>query len=238
MKILHLYHDLLNLYGEYANVSVLQRYLTQEGLDAAVTKASLYDEIDFSAFDFIYIGSGTERKQLLALDDLQKRADPLRKAYENGAVILATGNAFELFGKTLTSPDGVRHDCLGWFDYTTVVTDQKRTLADQICTFQDGRKAVGFINKASEIFDVTSPLFTVDFGEGNHAGDRTEGFMAERFFGTHLTGPCLVKNPFLALFFVQLLCEKAGTAYKPLALPNETKAYQITLDALSARFSK
>ena len=27
MKILHLYHDIMNLYGEYANVSALKRML-------------------------------------------------------------------------------------------------------------------------------------------------------------------------------------------------------------------
>ena len=27
MKILHLYHDIMNLYGEYANVSALERML-------------------------------------------------------------------------------------------------------------------------------------------------------------------------------------------------------------------
>lgn len=237
MKILHLYYDLLNLYGEYANVAALERCLKKEGIDVEVVRASLHDDIDFASFDFIFMASGTERKQLLALEDIQKREPSLRKSRENGAVILATGNSFELFGKSLTSPDGTEHKCLDWFDFTTKVED-KRYLADQICTFSDGQKAVGFINKSSEIFGVTSPLFTVDFGESNHAGDKEEGIRDGNFFGTHLTGPCLVKNPFLMVFFVKLLCEKAGVEYKALDLPYETKAYQVTLDALTERFTK
>ena len=236
MKILHLYDDLLNLYGEYANVKALARCLEKEGAAVEVVRASLYDAVDFAGLDFIYMGSGTERKQLLALEDLQKRAPALRKAWENGTVILATGNAFELFGKSLTSPDGKAHPGLGWFAFTTKVED-KRFLADQICTFGNGEKAVGFINKSSEIFGVKSPLFTVDYGIGNHEGDKEEGILEKNFFGTHLTGPCLVKNPFLMSFFVKMLCEKAGISFKPLDLPYETKAYQVTLNALTERFS-
>lgn len=32
MKILHLYHDIMNLYGEYANVSALERMLEKSGV--------------------------------------------------------------------------------------------------------------------------------------------------------------------------------------------------------------
>ena len=47
MKILHLYYDLMNLYGEYANVSALERYLRQQDIEAVTDKKSLYDDIDF-----------------------------------------------------------------------------------------------------------------------------------------------------------------------------------------------
>ena len=33
MKILHLYHDIMNLYGEYANVSALERMLEKNVYD-------------------------------------------------------------------------------------------------------------------------------------------------------------------------------------------------------------
>ena len=34
IKILHLYYDLLNLYGEYGNVSALERYLENQLRDS------------------------------------------------------------------------------------------------------------------------------------------------------------------------------------------------------------
>ena len=60
MKILHLYHDLMNLYGDYANVSALCRMLELNNIEFSLDKKSLGDEVDFSEYDFIYIGSGSE----------------------------------------------------------------------------------------------------------------------------------------------------------------------------------
>lgn len=238
MKILHLYYDLMNLYGEYANVSALERYLKQQGIAVETDKKSLYDDIDFSKYGFIYIGSGTEKKQLIALSNIMQRKDAIRAAYESGAVILATGNAFELFGKKIISPDGKESEALGFFDFFTKVSQNERTLTDQVCTCPSGEKAVGFINKASEIFGIKSPMFTVLFGEGNNKEEKTEGICENNFFGTHLTGPCLVKNPHIAEYFVKLICEKEGTEYKGIECEYEKKAYEITLSELLGRFGK
>lgn len=232
MKILHLYYDLMNLYGEYANVSALERYLKQQDIDVVTDKKSLYDDIDFSEYAFIYIGSGTEAKQLIALDDIRRHSDGLRNAYENGAVILATGNAFELFGNKIVSPDKTEHEALGFFDFYTEVTDKQRVLTDQVCICPAGDKAVGFINKASQIYGVKTPMFTVTRGEGNNKDEKTEGIIEGSFYGTHLTGPCLVKNPLMAEHFVRLLCEKEGKEFRGLSCEYEMKAYNITLSEL------
>ena len=36
MKILHLYHDIMNLYGDYANVSAMKRVLEKSGEEVTV----------------------------------------------------------------------------------------------------------------------------------------------------------------------------------------------------------
>lgn len=232
MKILHLYHDLMNLYGEYANVSALERYLSQQDIEVTTDRKSLYDEIDFSEYAFIYIGSGTEIKQLIALENIMKRKESLKAAYDNGTVILATGNAFELFGNMIVSPDKTEHEALSFFDFYTKVNDKQRVLLDQVCICPAGDKAVGFINKASQIYGIKNPMFTVTRGEGNNKDEKTEGIIEKTFFGTHLTGPCLVKNPLMAEFFVKLLCEKEGKPFKGLSCEYEMKAYRINLSEL------
>lgn len=238
MKILHLYYDLMNLYGEYANVSALERYLGQQDIEVTTDKKSLYDDIDFSQYSFIYIGSGTELKQLIALEDIMRRKTALKAAYDSGAIILATGNAFELFGNKIVSPNNTEHEALSFFDFDTIVNGSLRTLTDQICMCQAGNKAVGFINKASEIYGIKSPMFKVIWGAGNNKGEDTEGIAEGTFYGTHLTGPCLVKNPLMAEHFVRLLCEKEGKEFKGLSCEYETKSYEITLSELESRFGK
>lgn len=239
IRILHLYYDLMNLYGEYANVSVLERFLLKQGAEVKVDKLSLYDEVDFSEYDFVYIGSATERKQLIALENIMKYKSEIKDAYENGTVFLATGNAFELFGKSITTPTGEKLDCLGLFDFYTVVTDKQRALDDQVC---DGVfseiKAVGFINKASETFGIEKPMFKVTGGIGNNKNEITEGIAVNNFYGTHLTGPLLVKNPYVAEYFVRLLCDKKGIEFIGIDQENEKKAYDITLNALTERFAR
>lgn len=238
VKVLHLYHDLLNLYGEYGNVSALERYLKNQGVEVAVDKLSLYDKVDFAAYDFIYLGSGTEEKQLKALDDLKSNKSDIVSAYENGTVILATGNSFEIFGKSITTPDGKKIDGLGILDIDTSVTDKQRTLTDEVCSAEFiGRECVGFINKASETVSREKPMFTVKLGAGNSKDSKSEGVIKGNFYGTHLTGPCLVKNPHLLEYFVSLLTEKCGFELKPVTLEYETRAYEITLEALKNRMN-
>ena len=47
-KLLHLYDDVMNLYGEYANVAVLARYLRDLGFQVQVETLSLYETKDIS----------------------------------------------------------------------------------------------------------------------------------------------------------------------------------------------
>lgn len=236
MRLLHLYFDLMNLYGEYANISALNRYLTQQGITTETDRLSLYETIDFETYDLIYMGSGTEYAQELALKDLMKQRACLKKAYDDGTVILATGNAFELFGKSITKANGETLDALSFFDFSTKIEDDRRMVTDQLCRFTANNvSAVGFINKSSVITGISEPMFIVEHGTGNQPDDWKEGILSGHFYGTHLTGPCLVKNPFLAEYFVRLLCDKAERPFVGLDAEYENKAYEMTLSELRNR---
>ena len=67
MKILYLYHDLMNLYGESGNIRALERHLTDQGETVTVDRKTLGDELSFDGYDFLYMGAGTERSQKAAL---------------------------------------------------------------------------------------------------------------------------------------------------------------------------
>lgn len=236
-KILHLYYDILNLYGEHGNVLALERYLSYQGGEVRVDRLSIGDTPNFSEYDIIYLGSGTEAAELTVLEDIKRHRAEILNALNENIIILATGNSFELFGREITDAKGTNHSGLSLFDFSVTLTDKSRTLCDQICSSEiSPLPFVGFINKASEIYGIENPIFSVTCGKGNHDDSNMEGIREGSFFGTHLTGPCLVKNPHLAEFFVKMIDEKKDIPFVPFPCEYEKKAYQITLDALNERF--
>lgn len=232
MRILHLFDDIMNLYGEYANVRILERYLADLGYSVHVDTLGLYEEKDIAGYDFYFMGAGTERKQKLALAELQKYAEVLKNEYENGKVMLFTGNSFELLGKRLTDAQGTVYECLQLFDFETVESD-RRIVGDCLgnsSLFDDA--VIGFMNKCSKTTGITSPLFTLQMGFGNEQNKGAEGICTKNFFGTHLTGPILIKNP-------AMLCEIAkrlvGKLDKSVSYPYMQRGYETTVQALKKR---
>lgn len=204
MKILHLFPDLMNLYGDYANVLALERALTQKGEEVEIMRRSIGDSMYFSEFDFIYVGSGTERNQKVALENLRDCGEALKNAAEGGAVILATGNSFEMFGRKITDRDKRVCEGLGLFDFITE-EGAERIVTDSVVEFE-GREIIGFVNKASGIYGIKEPLFTVKQGAGNSPKDASaEGIRVGSFYGTHIIGPLLIRNPSMAEYFAELL---------------------------------
>ena len=82
MKLLHLYYDLMNLYGEYANITVLARHLKDQGLEVTVDRRTLGDCFDCAGYDFIYLGAGMESSQKIALRTFSPHWEELAAAIE------------------------------------------------------------------------------------------------------------------------------------------------------------
>lgn len=233
IKILHIYDDLMNLYGEYANISVLERYLTDLGHSVTVDKLSLYEDRDISGYDFYYMGSGTETKQKLALSQLMKYRDALKAAADEGRVLLFTGNSFELLGASVTDADGKVYDGLHLADFTT--TEGKRRIVGDALAQDGDELLVGFINKCSKTSGIETPLFTMKMGFGNEKDRSAEGFRMKNCFGTHLTGPILVKNPAMLRKIATLL---VGEPSDSVRYESMERAYRTTVEALKQRLAQ
>ena len=238
LNMVHLYPDVMNLYGEYANVAVLSRHL--EALDVTVTvrPVTCEDTPDFTAADFLYMGAGTERGQKYVLEKLLPHAEGLKSAVAAGAVVLFTGNAMETLGATVTDAAGRAWPGLGLAEFATVETD-RRDPGDVIAhSALLDRPAVGFMNKCSVTSGVETPLFDrLELGFGNREEKGAEGYVSGNVLATHLTGPALVKNPHLTGLLIRRIFEAKGWALRSAlpALPHEWEAYAITLRELSAR---
>ena len=227
MKILHWYYDLMNLYGDYGNVVVLKKHLEDQGINTEIDKRSIEDNINLLDYDFIFIGSGTEKRLEIVRNDILKYQSQIKEYIDNNKVLLATGNALELFGKTINHQEG-----LGIIDINTTFTDQRFT-GDVIVNNKDFGECVGFINKCSVIDGGQDhKLFDYIFKDNNLNDNDYEGFRFNNLFGSHLLGPILVKNPNFMKYIIELLIDKD---YKEISYPFEKDSYEVTLNALKGR---
>ena len=238
LNIVHLYPDVMDLYGEYANLTVLRRHLEALGVTVTVKAVTCEDAPDFTGADFIYMGAGAERGQKYALEKLLPHVDGLKAAVGAGAVLLFTGNAMETLGASVTDAGGRVWPALGLAEFATVETD-RRDPGDVIAhTSLLDRPAVGFMNKCSVTSGVGTPLFErLALGFGNEADKGAEGYVSGNVLATHLTGPVLVKNPDLTDLLIRRLFEVKGWELPQTmpVLPYEREAYEVTLAELSAR---
>ena len=236
MKILHLYHDIMNLYGDYANIVAMQKLTEHNGVDVTVDKRTIGDKVCLSDYDFIYIGSGTERNLKVVLDDFGRFEKELAACIGSGKVILLTGNAFEMLGRSITDCEGKEFEGLGLFDFTVTEQNRSRLVGDAVfdAAFLDS-PLVGFINKCSEIRGIREPMFTVRMGLGNAADESGEGVRLNNLFCTHLTGPVLVKNPHFLKYLGGLICSRP---LDDACLSYEQKGYAVTLRELNKRIEQ
>ncbi len=234
MKILHLFDDLMNLYGEYANVLVLERALSELGIDTEIHTLRLGEKKDISGYDLYYMGAGTERKQKLALAELKPYTDVLKQAKAEGRVILFTGNAFTLLGESIVDAKGQTYEALGLLPFQST-EGSRRILGDCYgsCSLVQ-ESIVGFMNKCSKITGISTPLFQLQMGFGNDKDNGPEGIVDGNCFGTHLAGPILTKNPALLKLIMERL---PGSPVPSMDSPYMQQAYETTAKALKERLS-
>ena len=227
MKILHLYPNLMNLYGDYGNISILVKHLKDQGVHVQLDTKEIEDLINFEKYDLIYMGSGTEKNQLIALNDLMKYQYQINKYINNDKIMLLTGNAMELLGKSINDTPA-----LEILDFTVEVTD-KRYTGDVILHNDEIGDVVGFINKSSIINGGEEyRLFDYVFKDNNLIDNSYEGYRYHNVFGSHVIGPMLVKNPNYLEYLIRLIVKDN---FKKIAYPYEDAAYTKTLSELKKR---
>ena len=227
IRILHLYPELMNLYGDYVNLTIIANRIKKHGIEVRIDKREIQDPIIFEDYDFVYMGSGTEKNQLVALNDLRKYELYLKEYINDNNVVLFTGNAMELLGNSIDD-----ELALGIVDFNTRITD-KRYTGDVIVYNETLKETVGFINKSSLIEGGEKfKLFDYVFKDNNLSDNSYEGYRYKNLFGTHIIGPVLVKNPYFADEILKLLLKDQ---YVDNADKYEMAAYETTLRELRKR---
>ena len=190
ITIAHLYPYELALYGENGNIKALTYYLDKENIKYKVVLIDKEDKLEFSKYDFIYIGSGRKKY----LEDVKKRLLPykeeLENYIENDKILLATGNAISIF--TFLNKYDVEY-C------------EKREVHDVDATTSLCKGNMkGFQNTEYLISTTKDILFNINEGVGN-AKTLMEGFKYKNFYATSIIGPILARNDNLCNYFINLL---------------------------------
>lgn len=233
VRILDIYPELMNLYGERGNMLMLKKRLEETGTEVIYEAKSTDDEIDFSIYDMAYMGCGTESSSLKALECLSKYKKQINEFIETDKIFILTGNALELFGKSITDDNGTV-DGLGIFTYGVQRNNKLRYHEDAIYTCNlINEKIIGYVNKCSHVSGVTSPLFNVEMGLGNDSTASTEGYNYKNVYATELIGPILVRNPYFLQYIIKKLYNMKGEELKKLPdMSVQIKAYGKALAEL------
>ena len=238
IKTIHLYPDLMSLYGRHANAAARRRAPDALGDTVTVETVLPGREADLSGADFLYMGAGTEHAQKAALADFARYGDAVKALAEDGVSMLFAGTAMELLGRTITDGDGEVYDGIGLADFTSV--QGKKRYVEDVYGHTDlyPEAVVGFINKCADISGVETPLLTaVALGYGNDGPKTPEGFRYRNVLASELTGPILVKNPRLLDKAAEAIHARRG---EPLTgpVPHDAwteQGYAITAEQLSLR---
>ena len=219
-----LYPEYNNLYGDRGNAEYLKKKLTLAGYDVEVFETTIFDEPKFISknVDILIIGPCQEKHQLIEIETLKKYRGQIENRIENGGVILATGNAFEIFGDYIEDTKGEKHDCLNFFPYYAKQFSRLRYNDCSVGEF-DGMQITGFKNLLSHSYgENPCPFLTMKRGAGMNKETEIEGVHKNNLFATYHTGPILPLNPQFADYLIKLV----DNEYVGVELKYETKAYE------------
>lgn len=203
INILCLYYDLMNLYGDTGNLKIIEHHLDKLKIDYTTDYLSIDDEINFSKYDLVLIGSGTEDNRFICLNHLLKYKKDIEKAISNNKFFLITGNALAMFGKKIYDTKA-----LEIFDLSVSKANARNS------------KEVVIPCETSSIYGMIN-TFDVITNNDNYLFDET-GILKNNFYGTYVIGPVLGRNPSFLKDFLEKLLDKTNIN---IDLSLESKAY-------------
>ena len=190
LKIVHLFPNELNLYGENGNIKALTFLLNESNIAYELININLEDKINFNEYDFIYIGSGRDIYLEKAKKVLSKYREEILSYLRQDKIFLVTGNALSIF------------DFLNLYEFTKLDNYQvgNTISTTSLCN----GKIKGFQNTNYLIKSTDNLIFNLEKGMGNN-NTMLEGYKYHNFYVTSQIGPILALNDNLNKYFVELL---------------------------------
>ncbi|MDR1196918.1 MAG: glutamine amidotransferase [Candidatus Nomurabacteria bacterium] len=238
LKIMCLYPNEMNIYGDHGNLLALQKRAEWHGFDTEYIQHEPNKKFDTSA-DIIIGGGGQDSGQDKIQADLLKNGAALHKLAAAGTPMLMICGLYQLFGHYFETHAGHHIDGIGIFDAWTkagptrligniiieaVIASESEAIPNKIEIIgYENHSGLTYLNKAQKAFG------KVVKGAGNNGSDGTEGARTNNVFGSYLHGPILPKNPALADELIRLAAIKKFGSFEPKEIDDTlaTKARDI-----------
>jgi CobQ-like glutamine amidotransferase family enzyme len=200
LKIINMYPNILNLYGDIGNLICIKQRCNWRGIEVNIENLTIDNEVSINETDMIFIGGGSDRDQNIVSSHLLKQKKELENFIDEKKVILAICGSYQMFGSSYNDADNEKIPCLEIFDIETI--SQKNRLTGNIIIENnlglEPKEIVGFENHEGRIYHNYNPLGSVKLGYGNNEERKNEGMIYNNFIASYLHGPLLPKNPHLA----------------------------------------
>ena len=196
VKIVHLYPEEMNLYGDRGNVICLKNRLEARNYKVDVINVGLGERIP--DFDIMFIGGGQDKEMSIVRRDVRRKAEELSYYIHSGKTILAICGGYQLLGEYYKTSSSQVIELSGALPFFT--EGAKQRMIGNIVFESPFGKVVGFENHSGKTYvaNELSPLGRVISGFGNNGEDGTEGVLYKNTFGTYAHGAVLPKNPVFA----------------------------------------
>lgn len=197
IKILYLYPNQMNIYGDTGNVLTLQRRLEWHGYEPEVAYHHPGKPFEYDA-DILIGGGGQDSGQLKVCEDLQRIGGNLHELADRGTPMLMICGMYQLFGHRFITHEGEDLPGIGIFDLETRASHTR--MIGNIITSTPLGQLIGYENHSGQTFLLhdQKPFGKVIKGAGNNESEGHEGAVYKNTYGTYLHGSLLPKNPAFA----------------------------------------
>ena len=241
LRLLHLYHDIMDLYGDKGNIKTIQYRLKKRNMKLDYDTCGIGEKKNFSDYDLIFMGGGADLEQKILSKDLLGKKEYIQSAMADGVNFLLICGGYQLFGQYYVNAAGEKIDGLNLLDYFTQRPEKKSRCIGNILIESelDAEKVqiAGFENHSGQTLlkDEKKYFGKVKIGNGNRFASSIEGYMDKQCIGTYIHGPLLPKNPRLADFVIKRAMKRKNgdIILSPLDDDLENFARKEIVDAIS-----
>lgn len=239
LRIVHLYPDALNLYGDGGNIASLRQRCTWRGIPVRVDQVRMGEALDLSDADVVLLGGGADRDQLAVCKELLAQKDQLTAYVDSGGALLAICGGYQLLGRFYYMGQ-TRVEGLGVIGAETRSGEGRLIHNVAIDSPVASTPIVGFENHGGRTYldegeqPLGAPLVR---GTGNNEFDVGEGVLHKGVIGTYFHGPVLPKNPQVTDWLIAHALERRGVSAGLPALDDayETAAHDVALRIVRGR---